>query len=80
MLNQSFAGLEFSSIVAINVIAMKGRIPDVRLMNLYLPVLCIDHLQTQGEREVNPMEKYLYPANMDPITVEMPLGTRCKPE
>ena len=54
MLNQSLAGLEFSFIVTISIIAMKGRIPNVKLINLYLPVLCIDHLWVRSEREVNP--------------------------
>ena len=53
MLNQSLAGLEFSFIVDIDIIAMKGRIPNVRLMNLYLPVRCIDHLQVISERKVD---------------------------
>ena len=53
MLNQSLAGLEFSFIVDINIVAMKGRIPNVRLMNLYFPVRCIDHLRVGSEWKVN---------------------------
>jgi len=49
ILNQSLAGLEFSFKVAINVIAMKGRSPNVRLMDLYFPVRCIDHLRVGCE-------------------------------
>jgi hypothetical protein len=46
ILNQSLVGLEFSLMVAINIVAMKGKIPNVRLMNLYFPITCIDHLRT----------------------------------
>ena len=45
ILNQSLAGLECSFIVAISIVAMKGRMPNVRLMNLYFPNTCIDHLR-----------------------------------
>ena len=48
-LSQSLAGLEFSFIVDINAVAMKGKIPNVILMNLYFPVRCIDHLQCEDE-------------------------------
>ena len=51
MLNQSLAGLEFSCMVAINAAAMKGNVPNVRLRILYLPVLCIHHLQDRSKRE-----------------------------
>ena len=53
ILNQSLAGLEFSFMVDINIVAMKGKIPNVRLMDLYFPVRCIDHLQGTGKREAN---------------------------
>jgi len=53
ILNQSLAGLECSFIDEIKIIAMKGRIPHVRLMNLYFPVLCIDHLRNRIERDSN---------------------------
>ena len=53
MLNQSLAGLEFSFMVDINIVAMKGRIPNTMLMDLYFPVRCIDHLQVRSERKVN---------------------------
>ena len=80
MLNQSLAGLEFSCIVTINIIAMKGRIPNVRLMNLYFPILWIDHLRARGERGKNTRwGKRLYPANIDPTVIDIPLGKRCKP-
>ena len=45
MLNQSLAGLEFSFMVTISVDATKGRMPKTRLINLYFPVVCIDHLK-----------------------------------
>jgi hypothetical protein len=53
ILNQSLAGLEFSFMVDISIAAMKGKIPNVRLMVLYFPVRCIDHLRVLSERKVN---------------------------
>ena len=66
MLNQSLAGLEFSFIVDIDIIAMKGRIPNVRLMNLYLPVRCIDHLRVMSERKVDFGETTYIPSKDGP--------------
>ena len=44
ILNQSLIGLEFSFAVAISIVAMKGKIPKVRLRNLYFPVECVNNL------------------------------------
>ena len=81
MLNQSLAGLEFSCMVAINTVVMKGKIPNVRLMILYPPVLCMYHLRVRSKQEAERWRKeFLYPANMDPVVIAILLGKRCKPK
>ena len=74
MLNQSFAGPEFSLIVAINIVPMKGRMPNVILMNLYFPVRCIDHLRDKSEWKVNVSWR-----EVDTRQIQIPLALRWCP-
>lgn len=82
MLSHRRSGWERSVIELIMIVDMNGRIPHTRVSVRYLPVRCMTQLQESMRTGVYVRInlKKTYPAKMEPIDMEIPLGIRCAPE
>lgn len=80
MLNHIWIGPESSRIKDIRTAAVKGNVPNIKLIILYFPVRCIIHLvhsliYVSSYAE----EEHAYPANSDPHDIETLFGSRWNP-